>query len=360
MNLIKTDRVHFHTFDSLRFLSFLLVFLRHSPVPADSFLHYFPKEGGIGVSFFFVLSGFLITYILILEKINNQGKVPLKRFFKRRILRIWPLYYAMVLFAMCTPFILNFFNISYSNEGYQPKWFFTLTFLENYVGMFEKQLPNVSPITVIWSLCIEEHFYIFWGLAFYFISLKNIPKLLIGCIIFSFLMQTIYEKYNLDTLDLFTNIHYFAFGAIPAYIFVFKKDIIKKWEQIPAVFKYVYAVTVLAVIVLIANVNVISDLKVSSLLFSILFSVLILFTLGDKNVFKISDKSILAKLGKYTYGLYLFHTIFMMLFVKIGSQFELNWIVIIILSFISSVIASVLSYHLFEKQFLKLKNKIKA
>ncbi|MDQ0595640.1 peptidoglycan/LPS O-acetylase OafA/YrhL [Chryseobacterium ginsenosidimutans] len=360
MNFVKTDRVHFHTFDSLRFLSFLLVFLHHSPVPEDSILHYFSKEGGIGVSFFFVLSGFLITYILILEKINNQGKVPLKKFFKRRILRIWPLYYVMVLFAICTPFILDFFNISYSNEGYQPKWFFTLTFLENYVAMSEKQLPNVSPITVIWSLCIEEHFYIFWGLAFYVISLKNIPKLLFGCIIFSFLMQTVYQKYGIITLDLFTNIHYFAFGAIPAYIFVFRKDRIEKLERIPAVFKYLYAVTVLAVIVTVANTNIILDFKISSLLFSILFSGLILLTLGNKNVFKISDKSILAKLGKYTYGLYLFHTIFIMLFIKIGSKFELNWIVIISLSFICSVVASVLSYHLFEKQFLKLKNKIKA
>lgn len=356
MNFVKIDRVHFHTFDSLRFLSFLLVFLRHSPVPEDSMLYYFSHEGGIGVSFFFVLSGFLITYILILEKINNQGKIPLKKFFKRRILRIWPLYYAMVIFAMCTPFILGFFNISYSNQGYQPNWFFTLTFLENYVAMFTRQLPNVAPLTVIWSLCVEEHFYIFWGLAFYFISLKNVPKLLLGCIIFSFIMQIVYEKYEINTLDLFTNIHYFAFGAIPAYLFVFKKNIIEKLSLIPAVYKYLYAVSIIGVIVIVSNTNLIPDLKVSSLLFSVLFSGLILFTLGEKNVFKISDKSILAKLGKYTYGLYLIHTICISLFIKIGSKYDMNWIVITLLSFVSTVIFSALSYHLFEKQFLKLKN----
>lgn len=356
MNFVKIDRVHFHTFDSLRFLSFLLVFLRHSPVSEDSMLYYFSHEGGIGVSFFFVLSGFLITYILILEKINNQGKIPLKKFFKRRILRIWPLYYAMVIFAMCTPFILGFFNISYSNQGYQPNWFFTLTFLENYVAMFTRQLPNVAPLTVIWSLCVEEHFYIFWGLAFYFISLKNVPKLLVGCIIFSFIMQIVYEKCEINTLDLFTNIHYFAFGAIPAYLFVFKKNIIEKLSLIPAVYKYLYAVSIIGVIVIVSNTNLIPDLKVSSLLFSVLFSGLILFTLGEKNVFKISDKSILAKLGKYTYGLYLIHTICISLFIKIGSKYDMNWIVITLLSFVSTVIFSALSYHLFEKQFLKLKN----
>jgi peptidoglycan/LPS O-acetylase OafA/YrhL len=158
----------------------------------------------------------------------------------RRILRIWPLYYAMVLFAICTPFILDFFNIPIPTKDISQIGF-TLTFLENYMAMYTNQLPNVSPITVIWSLCIEEHFYIFWGLAFYFISLKNIPKLLLGSIVFSFIMQMVYGKLQIPTLDLFTNIHYFAFGAIPAYIFVFREDLIQKLEMVSAVYKYSYA-----------------------------------------------------------------------------------------------------------------------
>ncbi len=355
MNFIKTDRVHFHTFDSLRFLSFLLVFLHHSPVPPNSWLHYFSTEGGIGVSFFFILSGFLINYILIIEKIKHQGKVPLRKFFKRRILRIWPLYYAMVLFAMVTPSILDFLNLPYSDKGYQPNWVLTLTFLENYKGMFEHRLPNVSPLTVIWSLCVEEHFYIVWGLVFYFISLKNIPKLLISCIVFSFIMQTVYEKYGMNTADLFTNIHYFAFGAVPAYLFVFRNDLIEKLGRIQAVYKYMYALLVLAFIVIIANTAFISDRKISSLLLSILFSVLILLTLSKKNPFKITDKSFLAWLGKYTYGLYMFHTICIVLFSRIGIYLKLDWIMITLLSFISSILISVMSYHLFEKQFLKFK-----
>lgn len=355
MSLKKVDRVHFHTFDSLRFLSFLLVFFCHAPIPKDSILYYLSKAGDIGVSFFFVLSGFLITYILIIEKINNKGEIPLKKFFRRRVLRIWPLYYAMVLFAMCTPFILKFFNVSYSDEGYQPNWFFTLAFLENYMMMFANEIPNVAPLLVFWSLCVEEHFYIFWGLTFYFISLKNIPKLLISCILFSFLMLTVYEKYDLNSMDLFTNLHSFAFGAIPAYIFVFHKEIIDKLGKIPAIYKYFYGAVVIAVILIVPNITLIHDPKIRSFLFSVLFSVLILFTLGKKNEFKISDKTILAKLGNYTYGLYLSHTILIRLFVKIGSRFEMNWIEIISLSFISTVIFSMLSYHLFEKQFLKLK-----
>ncbi|WDF47823.1 acyltransferase [Chryseobacterium sp. KACC 21268] len=357
MSILKIKRVHFHTFDSLRFLSFLLVFLHHSPIPNSHFLHYFTKSGGVGVSFFFVLSGFLITYILILEKLNNDNKVPLKKFFWRRILRIWPLYYAMVLFAFCTPYILNLLNIGYSNEGYQPNWFFTLTFLENYVMMYKNEFPNVSPLIVMWSLCIEEHFYIIWGLIFYFISLKNIPKLIIASIVLAFVSTVIYKNYNIPTSDILSNIHYFAFGAIPAYLFVFKKDFLSKIESIPSVSKYFYAVFVVVAIVVCTNIPVMPDEKYSSIFFGVLFSILILFTLGEKNVFKISDDSILAKLGKYTYGLYLFHTICINFFIKIGSNLDLNWIAITLLSFGSTLILSFLSYHLFEKQFLKLKQK---
>lgn len=355
MNFIKTYRVHFHTFDSLRFLSFLLVFLHHSPVPKENILHYFSKAGGIGVSFFFVLSGFLITYILILEKLNNYNRVPLKKFFKRRILRIWPLYYAMVLFAFCTPFIIKFLHLPSSNEGYEPNWFFTITFLENYVMMYQENFPDVSPLRVMWSLCIEEHFYIIWGLIFYFISLKNIPKLIIISIATSFIFKIIYSIYDISTLDILTNIDMFAFGAIPAYLFVFHKEFIGKIEQIPAVYKYCFALFVLLIIVLTSNNLLSSETILNSAIFGVLFSVLILFTLGEKNAFKISDQSILAWLGKYTYGLYLLHTIFINLFNKIGNNYNLNWYTIVVLSFIITVFLSFLSYHLFEKQFSKFK-----
>ena len=355
MNFIKTDRVHFHTFDSLRFLSFLLVFLHHSPVPEENILHYFSRAGGIGVSFFFVLSGFLITYILILEKLNNNNRIPLKKFFRRRILRIWPLYYAMVLFAFCTPFIIKFLHLPSSNEGYEPNWFFTITFLENYVMMYKNNFPNVSPLRVMWSLCIEEHFYIVWGLVFYFISLKNIPKLIIISIATSFVFKIIYSINDISTLDILTNIDMFAFGAIPAYLFVFHKEFILKIEQIPAIYKYWFAMFVLLIIVLLSNHLMSLEAKLSSAIFGILFSVLILFTLGEKNAFKISDQSILAWLGKYTYGLYLIHTICINFFNKIGSRYDLNWYTIVLMSFGTTVFLSFLSYHLFEKQFLKLK-----
>ncbi|HBR10835.1 MAG TPA: acyltransferase [Chryseobacterium sp.] len=352
----KIRRVHFHTFDSLRFISFLLVFLQHSPIPTGSFLHFFGNAGKIGVSFFFVLSGFLITYILILDKINNHNRVPLKNFFLRRILRIWPLYYAMVLFAFCTPLILNILKVNYSNEGYAPNWFFTLSFLENYMMMYQHNFPNVSPLRVMWSLCIEEHFYIIWGLVFYFISLKNVPRLIIISILVALLSKKIYTIYNIPALDILTNIDYFAFGAIPAYLYIFRKDFIRQLESIPAIYKYCFAIIVLVLIGLTSGTGLFVGNIYLSLLFAPLFSLLILSTLGARNTFYISDRSILARLGKYTYGLYLIHTICINLFNKIGSGLGWDWIIITLASFVVTGALSFLSYHLFEKQFLKLKH----
>ncbi|MCJ8155613.1 acyltransferase [Chryseobacterium sp. SSA4.19] len=356
MSFVKIDRTHFHTFDSLRFLSFLLVFLHHAGLPQNSFLNYFSK-GEIGVSFFFVLSGFLITYILIVDKINNQGKIPLKGFFRRRILRIWPLYYAMVLFAFFTPYLLNLFHLPSSNDGYEPNWFLTFTFLENYKVMYTGSHPNVSPLPVIWSLCVEEHFYIIWGILLYFISLKRIPGLIITCLIIAFIFRLIYNILHIGQLDIFTNIDYFAFGAVPAYLFVFRKDFINKLTRISAVYKYIYFVFVIIMITLPLEWFIFGSLNLRPAIFGSLFSVLILTTLGGKNVFKISDHTILAWLGKYTYGLYLIHLVPIMLFRKIGEKYQLEWYVTLLLSFISTVILAFLSYHLFEKQFLKLKNK---
>ena len=156
---MDSSKKHFHTLDALRFFSFLIVFFHHIPVPENSWFSVFSKSGDVGVSFFFVLSGFLISYILIFDKKANKT-INLKNFLAKRILKIWPLFYAMLLFAFLTPFILKQLQLSFSNEGYEPNWLLSVLFLENYNMMLTNNFPNVSPLRVMWSLCIEEHFYI--------------------------------------------------------------------------------------------------------------------------------------------------------------------------------------------------------
>lgn len=346
-------RKHFHTFDALRFFSFLLVFLHHSPVPASSWFAYLSRSGGVGVVFFFVLSGFLITYILLEEKIQNNG-ICLKKFYVRRILRIWPLFYAMLLLAFITPYLLDALHLSYSNDGYQPDWLMSALFLENYKMMITGSFPNVSPLGVMWSLCIEEHFYLVWGILISQIAIKRIPVLILASIIVANVCRVIYNCSGLPTIDLFTNIDYFAFGAIPAYLLLVKSEIISRLETLYAGVKYVVVLVTAILIFLLPNIRQQWIEMFSPLLLGIFFLLTILFSLPKTNCIKIGDNLWISRLGVYTYGLYLFHTIIINLF-KHTKMITFGWPVFLIISLVVTVLVSILSYHIFEKQFLKLK-----
>ncbi|MCX6256393.1 MAG: acyltransferase [Bacteroidia bacterium] len=154
-------KLQFHSIDAFRFFAFLKVFISHFPYDLDNPVIKFLKQGGgIGVAFFFVLSGFLITYILVNEKFHT-GKINAKSFFLRRILRIWPIYFLLLLFLYLVPnWILT--NIGYIGSGYHCDWFYSFSFTENYRMIYLDAMPGIVPLGVIWSLCIEEHFYILW------------------------------------------------------------------------------------------------------------------------------------------------------------------------------------------------------
>ena len=128
-------RIYFENLDGLRFLCFLSVFFFHSFYTDSSELktssvYHFVKvgifgNGNIGVNFFFVLSGFLITFLLLEEK-KLRGQIKLKNFWLRRILRIWPLFYSCVFFGFVIFPKLKLLLGQIPNETATP--FFSLTF----------------------------------------------------------------------------------------------------------------------------------------------------------------------------------------------------------------------------------------
>jgi peptidoglycan/LPS O-acetylase OafA/YrhL len=132
------------------------------------------KDGWMGVDLFFALSGFLITGILLDTK--EAGKY-FENFYVRRILRIWPLYYALLFFMFVVMRFLSRTEYAKVLETASSWWAFPL-FLQNFL------LPTVinaaGPLAVTWSLAIEEQFYVVWAPVVRFFSVKNLWRVAIA------------------------------------------------------------------------------------------------------------------------------------------------------------------------------------
>lgn len=358
---MSVQKRHFHTFDALRFFACLKVFFQHLPIFSFPVFNVLKAGGGIGVQFFFVLSGFLITYIIFEEK-QQTGELNLKKFFARRVLRIWPLFYLMIGVAFITPYLISQIHLANSDEGYTPSWWMSLLFLENYKMIVTGQNPNISPLAVMWSLCIEEHFYIVWGLLLYFIHIRMLPKVIAFCVVLSIVARAIFWHYGLPSSELLTNIDLFALGALPAYVLLqYPVWIEEKIGAIPMGMKYVFIVVLLIVVTIASQATDDKPFILLTTLLGAMFSLLIFFTLPAKGSIRISDGNVLSKLGLYTYGFYLYHTLVLNLFRRIFEKMNLPLssieyaVIFTILTLLLSLLCSFLSYYLFEKQFLKLK-----
>jgi peptidoglycan/LPS O-acetylase OafA/YrhL len=158
----QPDRFRFASLDGWRALSVLLVLgghserVYHGPEKWKAVFPWF--EGALGVLFFFVISGFLITWLLMVEN-ERSGHVSLKNFYIRRALRILPVFFAF-LFAVG---LLQYFT-PYSQSW--AEWLGNITFTQNFVG---------SPHTTghLWSLSVEEQFYLAWPLLFIYLSKRG-------------------------------------------------------------------------------------------------------------------------------------------------------------------------------------------
>ncbi|WP_027907102.1 acyltransferase family protein [Pseudomonas taiwanensis] len=144
--------------DGLRAISVLLVIMSHAEawqaLGITSTAVRSALSAQTGVNVFFVLSGFLITFLLIKEK-DATGKVDIIAFIKRRALRIFPLYYLAIFFLM---------YIDYTSRANIPNCSFAYA-LTYTVNFYPKECAY-SAMSHFWSLSVEEHFYLFWPLIF--------------------------------------------------------------------------------------------------------------------------------------------------------------------------------------------------
>ena len=344
---------------SIRFVLAILVVLFHIPqffenrgLPFYNDIAIFNK-GKEAVCMFFALSGFLIIKQLYDEK-QLKNTIDIKVFFLKRVLRIMPLYYLILIFGLLYyRIILPYFGYDFeSNYDLLTGLLLALTFFPN---IFASYFPG-GILEILWSIGIEEQFYIIIAPLFLILPFKRIFFFLVT---FTVLYLLIYFSESFVFLKNYNMLFfYFSFSGLCA--------IILKRELVQNLILKIQIPTILVIIIYFSTslfnnyLNEIAFQIFSMILFGLTISVL-----SQKRI-KILDQKVTNYLGKISYGIYMFHAIVMQFvgitYLKIMQKLNLPDIVDIILInllVIAGTIAiSHFSFKYYEGYFLKLKSKL--
>lgn len=315
--------------------------------------------GDLGVTFFFILSGFLITYLMFKEQSEN-GKLNILFFYFRRILRIWPLYYITLLVGFLIYPLISSLAGHPSTENASTLLYsiFAVNFDHIYNGS-----TNNGILGVQWSVAIEEQFYLLWPLLFYFFSKKNIfPFLLLVVIFISELFFIKAASWEVKYYHLISNFRFLAFGGLLAYLCYFQREwvdyVMKKISR-----KINFSLYIICVLLLLFQhkllVTYLNYKYLSHLLPFLFFGFVITEqNFSNNSFFKIGSFRMLNWLGKISYGLYLTHMIAIYIVIGLFPVANSEYVGLkIILTVALTISISYLSYTYIELFFLSLKNK---
>jgi peptidoglycan/LPS O-acetylase OafA/YrhL len=346
---------HFKQLDGLRFIAVFLVLIEHFAIIIGRHI----SAGYYGVDLFFVISGFLITNILI--KSNEPFGKAYKKFIGRRTLRIFPIYYLtiIVLFAIGNDYVRRYL-------------IYCITYTYNYAWVYFNIPTNL--ISHFWSLCVEEQFYLFW--PFIILGLKNNLPILKYIVLTLVLVCSIQLYLNIfETLTPYNGVSIFpqanslGIGALGAILYkenkISSKLLENKWVE--------YLGFSFLLILLFTNYNVKFIICPILSLFIILKTTHKGFSTTFFNNF-LNNKKI-AYIGSISYGIYLYHLPLGHYFTEhIFNPFiwdKINWsslgilkkmqwhswIIKLPLYGLLSIILAHFSYKYFEKPILSLKDK---
>ncbi|RED19572.1 peptidoglycan/LPS O-acetylase OafA/YrhL [Flavobacterium cutihirudinis] len=363
---MEKDKGYFPNLNGVRFIAALMVIISHIELN-KSFFDYsnsfqtIKRLGEQGVSLFFVLSGFLITFLLLQEK-KDREKINFKFFYFRRILRIWPLYFLIVVVSLFVLPHFEMFNIPNSKLEYTSNAQFVrvlvlLVFFMPNILIIIKRIPFA---TQTWSIGTEEQFYLIWPLLInkkeqlmqYFLGIilsYNIILLVMhnaffDDILYIKLIRGYIAKVQLDSL---------TFGALGAYLLFTKNKLVD--------FVINNSTFYLSIFLLIIS-QIFSSYIVyfRSSINAVFFILIILNLVHNKNIARLLEHKFFFKMGEISYGLYMYHQIVIVFFINcfIKWNFFSNSL-LYIFTFLGTVLVSHLSYKFFEKPFLLKKEKYK-
>jgi peptidoglycan/LPS O-acetylase OafA/YrhL len=372
--------VYFPNLNGVRFIAAFSVLIHHTEqikflMGLDNiYAHYFIKNlGKLGVGLFFVLSGFLITFLLLSEK-NRRGDISTKDFYIRRILRIWPLYFIIVILGFFVFPAIPIFDEPLRNQYYFDADFFKrlpffLLFLPN-IGFVFYRAPYLCSQT--WSVGVEEQFYAIWP---WIVKSKNpvktfIKLLLIFLAILGVAWLYIFKISDLSEItkqkiqeggELFFSqfrILTMVIGGIGAYLIFAKKENILK-----ILFRKDVQIMVYSILTLMLGTGFhFPGLNME--FYGIFFCFFILNVSQNPKSIIYLEQKLIHYLGKISYGLYIYHPAVIVLCVNsihyfLGKNINTTTFNIILYPTVTllTVLVCDLSFRFIETPLLKLKDR---
>ena len=359
-NPINAASIYFSGLNGLRTIAALAVVFSHITLQLGAFglnanLFGTTADGKVkgyllasyGVTIFFVLSGFLITYLLLVEKAKNP--IDIKKFYYRRVLRIWPLYYFY--FVLCLVTIAAF-----SFEADVKSIFLTVFMSANLAAIFNISLPFLSHY---WSLAVEEQFYLFWPWLLKYVQ-KHLVAVLVSLIIIQNLLRIYLGYFYFGSIAFnFSMINRFdcmMIGGLGAYFYF------KKWKSYLQIIDNKISQTIALVFIFLLLINKYHiNAVVDNFVICIVSLTLIIGQINKTNRVLSLENPIFNFLGKISFGIYIYHPLIIFLFSKCIGALKLNdpikYVFVYFSIFGITILWSYLSFTYFESYFIRLKHK---
>lgn len=360
--------------DGVRALAIILVMAFHAGLASF---------GWIGVQFFFVLSGYLITNILWSEKFKSGQNIAtkLKKFWVRRSLRIFPLYYAYI-------FVIGISYLVFQFPPYFPAYFpYIVSYTANFPLLEFERLGNPL-FNHLWSLSIEEQFYLLFPLLMLFCSARAIKRIFLVVILLSpvvrFAVGEYYRNQGLSELTISNGVNFNTLCQLDAFfiggiITVMSLD--KKISRPFSLFVCLLLLTITAGLTsyltseseysylkdlgfnhyLIGNYQHVWHYTLLNFLFAsfVLCLVSPLRMQAVAPLKKLMENAVLVRIGRVSYGMYLFHwLIWVYVFGKIFHPQSDAYKALLFIPYVAAVyLASEISFNLFEIHFIRMKDR---
>ncbi len=310
--MINNKPIYFEQLNGIRFIAVFLVLIDHWLIPLNPFSFF----GHLGVVIFFVLSGFLITRILFENadscRYNRSSPfVKMIRFIYRRSLRIFPIYFLLLIIGSFFS-LSNFKDVSIWLISYTPN-FYIITH-HKWIGVWDH----------LWSLAVEEQYYLLFPYFVFFVSIARYPRLLVCMLLlglgsrFGFYLMASHETketyWMISYVNPFAAIDSFGLGGILAYLFhyqnlVFEK-LVSKTYLLPVSLMLFLAVLVLSTYAIYVHDNI-WEIVFERFFAGIFAFFLIAQSLGNSTwIFgRFLTLNWVSFLGQISYGIYLYHNV---------------------------------------------------